>query len=79
MTPQATNVVIVQTAKVISPNGVATTVMPSQREIDERFFAAVFDKAETWLKINRPSESFRRVLLRVSQTAFAGWGDVNGD
>lgn len=79
MTPQATNVVIVQTAKVISPNGVATTVMPSQHEIDESFFAAVFDKAETWLKTNQPSESFRRVLLRVSQTAFAGWGDVNGD
>lgn len=79
MTTQATNVVIVQTARHVAPNGVATTVMPTQREIDESFFAAVFDKAEAWLKTNQPSESFRRVLLRVSQTAFAGWGDVNGD
>lgn len=76
---QAANVVIVQTAKVVSPNGVATNVMPSNQEIDEAFFAAIFDKAETWLKTNQPSESFRRALLRVSQTAFAGWGDVNGD
>lgn len=78
--PRGTNIVIVQTARHVSPNGVTTQVLPTQREIDEAFFAATLDKIEGWLRTNQPSNEFRRVLLRASQTAFAGWGDgVNGD
>jgi len=82
MTTQArgSDVIIVQTVRHIGANRVAVNVIPTQREIDESFFTAVFDKAEQWLKTNQPSEAFRRVLLRASQTAFAGWGDgVDGD
>lgn len=82
MTTQArgSDVIIVQTVRHIGANRVAVSVIPTQREIDESFFTAVFDKAEQWLKTNQPSEAFRRVLLRASQTAFAGWGDgVDGD
>ena len=77
---RGTGIVIVQTARHVSANGVTTQALPTQREIDESFFTAVFDKAEQWLKTNQPSEAFRRVLLRASQTAFAGWGSgAHGD
>jgi exoribonuclease R len=77
---RGSDIVIVQTVRHIGANGVAVNAIPTQHEIDESFFTAVFDKAEQWLKTNQPSEAFRRVLLRTSQTAFAGWGDgVNGD
>lgn len=45
--------------------------IPSQRELDENYFASTLYKIEAWLQANPPSAEFRRVLLRTSQTAFA--------
>lgn len=77
---RGTGIVIVQTARHVSANGVTTQALPTQREIDEAFFTATLDKIEGWLRENQPSNEFRRVLLRASQTAFAGWGSgAHGD
>ena len=48
-------------------------------KLDENFYASVLDQLERWLATHTPSPCLRRVLLRASQTAFAGWVSGEGE